>query len=117
MEKMKLIIYITAFFSMNMWGAVGKVQIDMSVVLDGKKTDSSVITFFGKEASISDVNQFGEGMEISVMPEIANSKIKTAKAIQMTFAISKIHQHIKTPLSKPKAIALLGQPVTITEKG
>ncbi|MBI3557644.1 MAG: hypothetical protein HY074_15390 [Deltaproteobacteria bacterium] len=94
--------------------AVTHVKLAMDLAINGKSSRPNVVTSFGKAAVLTQVEKSGNGYEISVLPN--KTTIDGKEAVKLDFIVSKFEGGIKTRISKPQAIALLGQEARVSQE-
>jgi hypothetical protein len=115
-ELMKIffiIIMILAFSGLSF--AAKLVKLSMELTLNGKPSHPTVITNFGEIATVSMVDDGGNGYQITILPTEFSSEGKLAVKLEME--LSKVENKVFTKVSTPKIITLVGEEAKITQSG
>ena len=108
-----IIIMILAFSGLSF--AAKPVKLSMELTLNGKPSHPTVITNFGEIATVSMVDDGGNGYQITILPTEFSSEGKLAVKLEME--LSKVENKVFTKVSTPKIITLVGEEAKITQSG
>lgn len=109
-------LLITALISSSAFASTA-VKLDMKLNLNGKEAKPIIITNYGQEAKLTENDDTGNGLEISVLPTaVAKKSAKEQQAINLKFEISEIKAGQKSVIATPVVITHLGKVARISQE-
>jgi hypothetical protein len=115
-EPMKKLVIVGLMLSASAFASTA-VRLDMTVSLDGSKSKPVIITKYGKEAKLSNIDHAGNGIEISVIPtKVLKDGKQEQQTVQLKFEVSEVKKNRRNILATPMVTSFLGKTAQISSQ-
>jgi hypothetical protein len=95
--------------------ALPNVSLEIALTVNGRTVKPLITTPYGKAATVKQINEEGDGVEVTVTPRTVQAAKGAKPSIEMRFVISEVKKHQRKRLSRPRVITVAGQPAILTE--
>ncbi len=92
-----------------------RVNLDMTLVLNGRTVKPRIIVAYGQAGSVSEKNKAGDGFEIEVTPTEVLIPNEAKKSVQLNFIISEFKRGQSRILATSQIITHKGQAAMLAQ--